>query len=444
MPEPVAVMQALSNEEGVVFLDSSSSGYGLGRYSIFACDPVRTFEFDDGRSRIIEGEKETILQGDCFDLLREFSKTSIGEVDAKLPFLGGAIGYLSYDLAWEYEQLPNRLVSDHPIPMARFGFYDTALIYDHQLDAFFGVSIGDEQKLDELSDKARRKVSARESFSVSGLKSNFDRASFLHAVERVRSYILEGEIYQANFAQRFDADFSGSAWSLYEQLRESNPAPYAAYLKFGDDAVLSSSPERFLKVVGREVVTRPIKGTRPRGRDEADDLIEEEALRGSEKDRAELLMIVDLERNDLGKTCKPGSVEASELFALERYARVIHQTANVSGRIDEGKDVFDCLRGLFPGGSITGAPKIRAMEVIEELERHKRGIYTGSIGYVSCDGNADFNIAIRTMRQVGDNLIFHAGGGIVWDSVPEIEYEETLHKARAMMEAIGVEETDTL
>ena len=440
LPEPIEVMASLSKECGAVFLDSSVTGYGLGRYSIYACNPSKTFEFDKGTAWIRSMGVESKQPGECFEMLRDFANCCSEKTDSKLPFLGGIIGYLSYDLAWEYEDLPDRLPADYPLPQARFGYYDTALVYDNAEKTFWGVTTEDEDKFEELCSLLKTAEASRDSFEVSGLRSNFERDGFLSAVERIRAHILDGEIYQANFAQRFEAEFSGSSWGLYEKLRKSNPAPYSAYLNFGDDVILSSSPERFLAVNGSAATTRPIKGTRPRGRNETTDLMQEEELRLSEKDRAELLMIVDLERNDLGKTCEPGSVRVDELFSLERYARVIHQTANVSGTIEKDKDVFDCLKGLFPGGSITGAPKIRSMEVIEELERHKRGIYTGSIGYVSCHGAADFNIAIRTMRQTRNKLIFHAGGGIVWDSDPIIEYEETLHKAKALLEAIGMED----
>jgi len=443
MPSPKKVMAALRREPGAAFLDSSSQGYGLGRYSIFACNPSKTFSFEKGNIRIVESGGTILLEGDCFEQLRKFADIRSEYSESTLPFLGGMIGYFSYDLGWELEDLPERICVDYPLPQACFGWYDAALIYDHLNGVFFGVSIRGEENLNALLEKARQPLSADESFSVSGLRSNFDRSDFVDAVEEIRSHILNGEIYQANLAQRFEVDFSGSIWALYERLRETNPAPYSAYLKFGEENFLSSSPERFLMSRNQMATTRPIKGTRPRGVDAMADLAFERALSESKKDRAELLMIVDLERNDLGKVCEPGSIQVSDLFAVERYSRVIHQTANVSGRLEQGKDAFDCLEALFPGGSITGAPKIRSMEVIEELERHRRGIYTGSIGYVSSDGNADFNIAIRTMRQTKDKLLFHVGSGIVWDSDPNIEYEETLHKAIALLEALGMEDAIT-
>jgi para-aminobenzoate synthetase component 1 len=252
----------------------------------------------------------------------------------------------------------------------------------------------------------------------------------------VRGYIASGDVYQVNLSQRARCTYDGDSVALYQALRLGNPAPYGAYLDLGDWQLISTSPEQFLHKTGRQLETRPIKGTRPRGIDDEADRQNEAALRVSQKDRAELLMIVDLERNDLGRVAEFGSVQVEGLYQLEHYARVIHQTARVKATLAKHKDVYDALAALFPGGSITGAPKIRAMQIIEELEPTRRGAYCGSIGYIGFDGDAEFNIAIRSLHLKDGQLDYQVGGGIVWDSDPEDEYQETLDKARAIRETI--------
>jgi para-aminobenzoate synthetase component 1 len=269
------------------------------------------------------------------------------------------------------------------------------------------------------------------------LRSSFGRSDYLKAVERVREYIIAGDIFQANLSQRFEAPLAERPWSLYRRLRTSNPAPFAAFLDLPDGAILSASPERFLHVdaAGR-VETRPIKGTRPRGVGPEHDAALGQALLESPKDRAENLMIVDLMRNDLSRVCAPGTVRVSELFALEQYATVHHLVSTVVGELAPGADALDLLRAAFPGGSITGAPKLRAMEIIAELERIQRGVYCGSIGYWSLTGELDTSIAIRTAVARGGRVYFSAGGGVVADSDAAEEYQETLDKARGLIDAL--------
>ncbi|MCK4262328.1 aminodeoxychorismate synthase component I, partial [bacterium] len=267
---------------------------------------------------------------------------------------------------------------------------------------------------------------------------------YLNAVRRAKDYIGKGDIYQVNLSQRFSADFSTPPYELYKRLRSINPAPFASFLNFDGVAIVGASPERFLRLRGGKVETRPMKGTRPRGKSlEEDSKLREELLQ-SEKDKAELVMIVDLERNDLGKVCEYGSVQVTESRTLEPYATVFQTTATIEGRLREGKDSVDLLKATFPGGSITGAPKVRAMEIIDELEPTKRGIYTGSIGYLSFSGALDLNIVIRTFILKDGRAYFQVGGGIVADSCPEAEYEETLDKAKALFLAVSEEENDDL
>ncbi len=271
------------------------------------------------------------------------------------------------------------------------------------------------------------------------LSSNFTRPAYLAAIRRTKDYISAGDIYQVNLSQRLSAPLTTSPWQLYDRLARENPSPFAAYFRTPDATIISCSPERFLQVRGREVETRPIKGTRPRGATPEEDARLAQELLSSEKDRAENVMIVDLERNDLGRVCEFGSVHVPELFAIEQYATVHHLVSTVRGRLRPGATALDCLRESFPGGSITGAPKVRAMEIIEELEPTRRGVYTGAIGYLCFSGDMDTNIVIRTIVIQNGLAHFQVGGGIVADSVPEAEYQETMDKARALTRALAAE-----
>jgi para-aminobenzoate synthetase component I len=342
---------------------------------------------------------------------------------------GYAIGYFAYDLKNEIERLPARAIDDLGLPNCWFGFYKDAV-----------VGRGGPPRREQPSPATARWASAP-----------YQRQQFVDAVARAKEYIAAGDIYQVNLSQRFQCEVAAPAPEVYRALRTANPAPYCAYLDIGDAQILSSSPECFLKMNGRHVVTRPIKGTRPRSADPAE-------LLNSPKDNAELLMITDLERNDLGRVCEYGSVRVRELKRVETYATVHHLVSTVEGTLRPDVHHVDCVRACFPGGSITGAPKIRAMQIIDELEPHARGVYCGAIGYFGPNGESQFNIAIRTVVDqpiaggavshralpVGragparrSRLTFHAGGGIVADSEPDAEYEETLAKAQGIFNAIG-------
>lgn len=438
---PAEVFAAFSDQPGCVFLDSGRQAYGLGRYSILALRPWRTFCYKQGRGFL--DDNHTGIEIDPFTWLGTHTSWK-QEPQHPLPFCGGAIGYLSYDLGRHLEKLPNLAAIDEEAPALHFGCYSCAVVFDHQkeqtwligspaLPSFASLWSWWEEHLHHFAPKPRQ----HKTLQIGELSSNMSPETYKAAVSRVRHYIKEGDVYQANIAQRFASTFADDPVELYLRLREASPAPYAAYLHLGSERILSSSPEKLLTLRGQDIETRPIKGTRKRGQTPEEDALHWEALKHSEKDRAELLMIVDLERNDLGRVCQPGSVETIDLFGLEGYATVIHQTATVRGTLREDLGAIDAIKAMFPGGSITGAPKIRAMEVIEELEPHRRGIYTGSIGYISADGQMDWNIAIRTMRCAREELTFSVGGGIVWDSDPQAEYEETLIKAKAMMQACG-------
>lgn len=439
------LLHSIQDREGALLLDSGSHGFGFGQYSILVTNPIKEIISYGNTQEVRSGEGIEVFEGDPIDFLRnELALETRDEVVSnQIPFTGGAVGYFSYDFGRRLKPSTLNVKPDRDSPDYRFGIYDSALVWDHSEKALYAavdpISQDSESCLNnikELVDSACNSRSTRP-FEVGEIISNFTRSSYFELVDKLRELIRDGEIYQANLSQQFRASFNGRGIDLYRKLRESNPAPYAAYLNFGDEKILSSSPERFLKCDSGIASTRPIKGTRPRGKDLAEENFYKNELALSEKDKAELLMIVDLERNDLGKICRPGSIEVEGLYGQETYASVIHQTASIRGCLAEGRNAIDCIEAMFPGGSITGTPKIRAMEVIDELETVKRGIYTGSIGYIGFDGRADFNIAIRTMRIKNNEIAFNVGGGVVWDSDPVSEYEETLLKAKAIFQALG-------
>jgi para-aminobenzoate synthetase component 1 len=368
------------------------------------------------------------------------------------------VGYLSYDLGHFIEKLPSTAVDDLQLPECYLAFYDAVIAFDHLEGRAYVAATGFPDngsarharakiRLEELrrtlAEAPRLEDHEDAHFdqpveSPIGLRSNFTHEGYVEAVEAVREYIRAGDIFQANISQRFEADMPLPPYDLYRRLRRINPAPFASYLNFDGVTVVSASPERFLRVRGDLVETRPVKGTRPRGRDPASDEALARELVRSIKDQAEHVMIVDLERNDLGRVCRYGTVKVSELAALEKYATVFHLTSTIEGRLRPGKGIIDLLKATFPGGSITGAPKVRAMEIIDELEPTRRSVYTGSIGYLGFDGGLDLNIVIRTILVKEGRAYFQVGGAVVYDSDPEGEYIETLDKAKALIHALSM------
>ncbi len=477
-PDPADCCAALEGLPYRLFLDSASTASRLGRHSFVMADPVSVV-----RSRGVDTEcfdrttgTSRTIRGDGLVALRELVAPHAAEAVAGLPpFQGGAAGYVAYDWGLTLERLPAPRYDDLALPDLVIGLYDWVLAWDHESSRAWLISTG----IPELAPDARRARAALRADSVRRhigatrrsdagprplvpapsyprayapshlidpvwwprslqLRSSFARTEYLAAVENVREYIFAGDIFQANLSQRFEAATDESAWSFYTRLRKRNAAPFAAFVDFPEVVAVSASPERFLHVDARgHVETRPIKGTRPRGFGPEHDAALGQALAESAKDRAENLMIVDLMRNDLSRVCAPGSVRVSALFSLEHYATVHHLVSTVIGDLSSGTDAIDALRAAFPGGSITGAPKLRAMEIIAEVEPSRRGVYCGSIGYWSVTGELDTNIAIRTAVLQNGRVYFSAGGGIVADSNPEHEYLETLDKARAMIDALA-------
>lgn len=435
--DSAGLFEAIADEPWAVFLDSGRPRSSAGRLDIFAARPFATLVTRGGMTEIRRLGEVRLSPEDPFELLRQ--QLGAGADGSPLPFAGGAIGYFGYDLGRRLERLPVRAKDAEGIPDMAVGLYDWAVVVDHEARSSWLVSAGRDART--VSDWAHLRTlfsepmapRTRPPFRVTGtVQCNFDAAGYRQAFARIQRFIQAGDCYQVNLAQRFAAPVSGDAWLGYQSLRRLNPAPFSAYLHHPAGRILSSSPERFLEVRNGQVQTKPIKGTRPRAAaPEADAALARDLL-ASAKDQAENLMIVDLLRNDLGKVCTPGSVGVPKLFELESFATVHHLVSTVIGHLAPGQDALALLRAAFPGGSITGAPKLRAMEIIEQLEPHRRGVYCGAIGWLGFNGDMDVNIAIRTLVESDGVMRFWAGGGIVADSRVDAEYQECLDKAAAM------------
>ncbi len=457
---PLNVFELLSEKQFSFFLDSGMDPHKLGRYSFIGSDPFLVLSTWGSESILTRGTEKSSLSGNPFDILNYFLEVyHLDPCSSPVPFVGGAVGYFSYNLCHFIERLPSTAVDDLKLPECYFGFYDLILAFDNLQGKAYVISTGFPElreterieratkRLNEVKDKLAD-VSSSDTeapfMPVSApmkqvtVKGNFTHEKYVDMVEKARQYIIAGDIFEVNLSQRFEAEFSITPYELYRRLRQINPAPFACYLGFDEVSVVSASPERFLRVQGDWVETRPIKGTRPRGKTPEEDKALANELLSSSKDRAENVMIVDLERNDLGRVCRFGTVKVTELAILEVFPTVFHLTSTVLGRLREGKSCIDLLKATFPGGSITGAPKVRAMEIIDELEPTKRSVYTGNIGYLSFNGNLDLNIAIRTFLVKGSSAYFQVGGAVVYDSDPEAEYQETLDKARALINALNM------
>lgn len=442
------LFHALVEDPYSFLLDSSMQNEKLGRYSFMGGSPFAVFKSKNQNITITENNITRNLVGNPFEELKQLLDKYKTEDLHTIPFLGGAVGYFAYDMGHHIEKLPRNAIDDVDIPDACFGFYDSIIAVDHQSNSTYIIANGMNEKPEIAIKDIKRKldgITAQKLASPKGIacgeiQSNFTKEDYMGAVQRVKAYIRSGDIYQANLTQRFKCSTEEAPFSIYSRLRQLNPAPFACYMNFGEGHILSSSPERFLKIQDNLIETRPIKGTRPRGRTVEEDKTNREELLSSEKDKSELLMIVDLERNDIGKVSKTGTVQVPELFHLEEYATVYHLVSKVTGEMLDNIGTIDVIKAAFPGGSITGAPKIRSMEIIDELEPTQRNIYTGSIGYIGFNGCIDLNIAIRTIVMKEGTAYFQAGGGIVWDSDPQLEYEETLHKARALFRTLRNED----
>ena len=433
---------SLAKNKSFALLDSAGHLSPQNQWSFLATDPVDAISFKDGYCDIKTGSCDAT---DPFAALRSFFKTDLDDnwldVDY-IPYIGGPIGYFSYDFVRYIEQLPQKCDDDLDVP--DFYFIKPSLVFAHDLktkDLYICSYRRDEEGFASLNDVLEdlNLIDEESYYDVSGpLKANIKKDEFEAAVERIRSHIFAGDVYQVNLSQRFEKDFSGESYSLYKKLRSINPGPFCGYLKSEHFSLLSSSPERLIRLERNGIAqTRPIAGTRRRGSDLEEDALLSGKLLLDEKEKAEHIMLVDLERNDLGKVCAYDSVNVDELMVIEKYSHVIHIVSNICAKLHPKKDVFDLLRAMFPGGTITGCPKVRCMEIIEELEATRRGPYTGSMGYFSYNGNIDFNILIRTILETNGKVYAQAGAGIVADSKPEREYYETISKAQALLKSIG-------
>ena len=444
--DPIGLASRFQDVDYPVLLDSALVRPGLGQYSYVTADPFLVVRSKDRQVEVIERGDVSEQQDSPFSviqrLLSHFSTNR--RVDGP-PFQGGAIGYFGYEMGGLLERLPGTAVDDLALPDMSIGFYDWVVAFDHASGRSWLVTtrFSREGRAQWVSDRIREGSDASTSRNglptiASNLRSNFTRERYVEAVKRVKRYIAAGDIYQANISQRFEANVDTDAWTLYQSLRNTAPAPFGAYLGFPESSVLSASPEQFLRVENGFVETRPMKGTRPRGATSQDDIRLGRELATSEKDRAENIMIVDLLRNDLGRVCQPGTIRVPELFTVEKYPNVHQLVSSVTGRLRPEHDAIDLLTACFPGGSVTGAPKIRAMEIIDEIEPVQRGVYCGAIGYIGFDGSMQLSIPIRTMVKKAERVYLQVGGGIVADSDPDAEFQETLDKARGGLEALGV------
>lgn len=430
----------VADEPWAVFLDSCQPFTEVARFDIIAFRPkltLQSFEHDnlithaDGRTETMPGAPLDIL-----NILLQQHSCEANSLPNFLPFRGGAIGYFSYDLCRTLEKIPNIAENDCPIPIMQIGIYQTFIIVDHLTKNAWFIS-NSIDLFSEIFSSAKIHQKTQAFKLTSAFTSNFSKNNYAMAFEKIKSYIYEGDCYQINLAQRFSASFQGNTYPLYQYLRSINPAPFAAYLNLPQTTVMSFSPEKFIQAESKLISTSPIKGTAPRHADPLIDNANKIQLQHSEKDKAENLMIVDLLRNDFGRVCEYGSIHVNKLFSLESFANVHHLVSQIEGRLLDKYSSIDLLKACFPGGSITGTPKIRAMEIIEELEPHRRNIYCGSIGFINHDGDTHLNIAIRTLYTHENKIYCAAGGAIVYDSQLEAEYQESLDKITILLRAVS-------
>ncbi|RMF88293.1 MAG: anthranilate synthase component I [Nitrospinota bacterium] len=454
---PVSAFLKIDTGEYSFLLESVEGGEKWARYSFLGSSPAIIFQSKGHQVTVLyrDGRQETEETADPLGALRTLMARYRPVTVEGLPrFFGGAVGYLSYDMVRFFEELPATAVDDLQIPDAFFVITDTLLIFDnvqHKIKVVSNVFLQDDQDLEAAYNEAKERIDEiiaqlrkpvpellppSDSSSTGEIRSNFKQEEFESIVRRAKEYIAAGDIFQVVLAQRLEVDLDVHPFNVYRALRTINPSPYMFYLKFGAVKLIGASPEVLVRLEKPWVEVRPIAGTRPRGRTEEEDRLIAQELLADPKERAEHIMLVDLGRNDVGRVAVLGSVEVNELLIIEKYSHVMHLVSNVRGLLAEGKDCYDVIRACFPAGTLSGAPKIRAMEIIEELEPTRRGPYGGAVGYFSFSGNMDTCITIRTLTVVGNTAYLGAGAGIVADSIPENEYQETMNKARALLKAI--------
>ncbi|MFH1710574.1 MAG: anthranilate synthase component I family protein [bacterium] len=466
MQSPSDIYRSIKNEPYSFLLESPNGNNKLESYSFIGFDPACIIESRGRSTNVTEGEKVTIRKSDPFDILKEYLDKYRHLSLKNLRFNGGAVGWISYDAGRLIEKLPDIAKDDLLLPSLMFMIPRKLAIFDHQNNKVisnFDILTSSSPRPDMASglpspQSGEGKESRRRREEGVRIRSNMTKDHFKKIVLKAKEYIRNGDIYQVNLSQRFEADIDADPFDIYMSLRRLNPSPFASYLNFGNMKLVSCSPERLILLENGIAASRPIAGTRPRGKDKKEDRELKGKLLLNEKERAEHIMLVDLERNDLGRVCDYNSVKVDEMMTVEKYSHVMHIVSNVTGKLRKDSDQFDLLKAVFPGGTITGCPKIRSMEIIEELEPVKRGPYTGTIGYFGFNGNMDMSITIRTIvmkskiqiskskenpksqSQNKYKAYMQVGAGIVIDSVPEFEYHETVNKGKALFEAIRIAE----
>lgn len=450
--DPFDIYSQLRRQETLsVLLESARFSEKAGRFSILAKNPFLVLEAKGSRVTLRSSGQSEILKDNPLDVIRRLLKRfSCASPPGGLPFTGGAIGYFGYEVKNLLEpRLRQSAVDDLGLPDAYLQFFDEGLIFDHLEEKIFIFTTQNKRRLDILEEELRSSGASVPAYSEirtrssapfvlkkRKMESSLGASTFARMVQKAKAYIRRGDVFQANLSQRFCFPLKEDPLLIYENLKQVNPSPFFGFLDAGDFQILSGSPERLVKLEKGVLETRPIAGTRARGKTKAQDAALSLDLILSEKERAEHIMLVDLERNDMGRVAEYGSVSVDELMVLEDYSHVKHIVSNVRGILREGLDAIDVFRAFFPGGTITGTPKVRCMEIIDELEPVARGPYTGSLGYFGFNGNMDFNILIRSLVIKGGMAYLHAGAGIVTDSIPEKEYEETLCKAEGVLTAV--------
>ena len=461
---PVSAYMKMCGGEYSFLLESVEGGEKWARYCFLGFDPSIIVSIK-GNEVVVEknGKSESIViaEGNPLAGLKEvLAQYQPVEVEGLPRFSGGAVGFVSYDMVRSFEDLPEETEDDLEVPDARFVITDTLLIFDNIAQTIKIVSNVhlSNNNIEELYNKAIKNIEAIEEKlrtslpihlvdeglgnlgNTTNIESNFKKEHFLDAVQKIKNYILEGDVIQVVLAQRLKFNISKDPFAIYRALRSINPSPYMYYLKFGDLKIVGSSPEILVRLEDGKIEVRPIAGTRKRGQSEEEDQALENDLLSDEKELAEHIMLVDLGRNDVGRVAETNSVSVNEKFTIERYSHVMHIVSNVQGELKKGLDGYDVLAATFPAGTLSGAPKVRAMEIIEELEPTRRGLYGGAVGYISFNGNMDTAIAIRTLLIKNNTAYLGVGAGIVADSVPENEFEETMNKGKALLKAIELAE----
>ncbi|WP_421378770.1 anthranilate synthase component I [Bacillus salacetis] len=442
---PISVFKKLGGTRKYL-LESSLKHEKAGRYSFMGSNPFLEFKSDGRQITEFDFHTESTAEytGNPFDRLKSFFSETLG-VKQDFPFSGGAIGYIGYDNIRHFEEIGKIPVNSLEMPDIHLMFYEKTIIFDHLENKVIlltseGFNQHSQQDPEEILDELETAIRKTDTFQDEGdigrlaFESQVTREQFIDMVNKAKEQVLEGEIFQVVLSQRFKSSFSGEPFSYYRKLRQTNPSPYMFYIDFEEYVVLGTSPESFIKVNGRRVISNPIAGTRRRGEDETEDTGLEKELIGDEKETAEHRMLVDLARNDMGRICEVGSIYLTKYMLVERYKYVMHLVSEVEGLLGPSFSSFDVITACLPAGTVSGAPKIAAMKIINDLEECKRGVYSGTVGYISVNGDIDLALAIRTM-VVKDNYAYvQAGAGVVYDSVAESEYEETINKAKALIE----------